>query len=173
MKEERAQKGIRQLQQLARQALAEATPLQSDQRAQTRYIEEDTAEILVVKQLSADSVQKMTTITCLSGEVVQIPWQKHRLNRQQWFTLSRMLMQQMVPCRLSLLPHQPAIAKCRQLGLQHVLDLGHAQLQDTVPFSIAIAKPDGVLRGFEAQLSDQHHYIYQSDTGLQIHKIEG
>lgn len=166
-------KGIRQLRQLALSASAMSTPAQSDQNAQTRYSEEDSAAILLLRSIQTHSHKHLTQITLLSGETLTIPWQKQELTQQQWLHISRQLMRNMVPCRESKLPQRPQRDRCLQLGLGHALYLGCAQFHDTVPFAMAIQTIDGELQGFETDLSDRYHYVYQANVGLQIEKIEG
>ncbi|AUI89001.1 CRISPR-associated helicase Cas3' (plasmid) [Vibrio azureus] len=163
-------KGLNALRQLARLTLSEAGKARSDTDAQTRYSEEDSAEILLLSSMLPDSENKQTKLTLLNGDQLILPWQKHRLNAHQWRSLSRKLMRQVVPCRRSQMPQTLPRERCRQLGFGHVFYLGHPEFAETVPFAIAIQSLDRELQGFEQRLSDRFTYQYRQDIGLQIFK---
>lgn len=163
-------KGLNALRQLARSTLAQAGQTRSDIEAQTRYSEEDTSSIFIVKAIDSDSENQQTRITLLNGEMVNLPWKIQALSRQKWRQLSCLLQRQMVPCRKSLLPTCLKYKRCRDLGFHHVFYLGNG-LNDEINFAIAIQGIDGALNGFEITLPDTHHYEYRSDIGLRINKI--
>ncbi|WP_299139132.1 hypothetical protein [uncultured Vibrio sp.] len=150
--------------------LSDAGKTRSDTEAQTRYSEEDTAEVLLLTAVTPDSKNQQTCLTLLNGETLILPWHKHRLNRSQWRRLSAKLFRQVVPCRQSQLPLTLARQRCKQLGFGNVFYLGHPEFSDTVPFAIAIKDEGASLSGFEQQLSDRFSYQYRQDIGLQILK---
>ncbi|MCU8269051.1 CRISPR-associated helicase Cas3' [Vibrio vulnificus] len=165
-------KGLNALRQLARLTLSEAGKTRSDTDAQTRYSEEDTADILLLTAITPDSANKQTHITLLNGETLTLPWQKQHLTHLQWRRLSSKLMRQIVSCRQSQMPTTLSRQRCKQLGFGNVFYLGHPEFSDTVPFAIAIKGEGSALRGFEQDLSDRFTYQYRQDIGLQISKIK-
>lgn len=163
-------KGLNALRQLARLTLSEAGKTRSDTDAQTRYSEEDSADVLLLQSITPDSANKQTHITLLNGETLSLPWQKQRLSHKQWRRLSSKFMRQIVSCRQSQMPMTLPRQRCKQLGFGNVFYLGHPEFSDTVPFAIAIKGEDSVLKGVEQDLSGRFTYQYRQDLGLQIFK---
>lgn len=166
-------KGLNALKQLAKLTLSKAGETRSDTEGQTRYCEDDSAEILLLKSIVSDPANKLTQLTLLNNEKLILPWQKHRLSRLQWRRLSSKLMKQIVPCRLSQLPMTLPRQRCKELGFGNVFYLGHPDFAEFVPFAIAIKGAGQELQGFEQQIiSERFTYQYRHDIGLQISKIK-
>lgn len=165
-------KGLNALRHLATLTLSKAGKTQSDQKAKTRYSEEESAEILLLKGVILDSANKQTLLQLLNGEELSLPWQKYRLSHQAWRQMSAILQKQMVSCSQRSLPHCLTISRCQQLGLGNALYLGHPKFAENVPFAIALIDDNGKLNGFELNLSDKYHYFYRHDIGLKIDKKE-
>lgn len=162
-------KGLNVLRQLARTTLSKASQTRSDTKVQTRYNEEDTSSIFIVKGIESDSENQQTLITLLNGKTVHLPWRLNALSQKNWRELSGLLQRQMVPCRQSLLPQCLSNGRAKDLGFDHVFYLGNPH-NDEVDFALAIQEIDGTLSGFELALSDRYHYEYRSDTGLCVIK---
>ncbi len=156
---------VENLYQCARWALSKAGQTLPDTDAQTRYSEQDTAKILLVSAIEADSACGETRLELLSGSTLNIPWRPNKLSRIKWRKLSGTIMQQMVPCPEPLLPKCPPHKRCEELGLGMVLYLGNCE---TVPFAIAKVKKGGALTGLGHELSDRYQYHYRGDIGLKV-----
>ncbi len=167
----RNRKGLNVLRQLARTTLSKAGQTQSDTKAQTRYNEEDTSSIFIVKGIESDSKIGQTLITLLNGETIKLPLKLNALSNKNWRKLSCLLQKQMVPCRQSLLPQRISRKRARDLGFHHVFYLGNPH-DDEIDFALAIQEIDGALKEFESTPSDKRHYEYRSDTGLRVIKID-
>lgn len=171
MKDEMERK-VKELCQRARWALSKAGQTLPDTDAQTRYSEEETKEILLVSAIEADSACGETRLELLAGSTLTIPWRPNELPRSEWRKLSVKVMQQMVPCRKSLLPKCLPYNRCKELGLGNILYLGHPKYCETVPFAIAKVEKGGALTGFEHELSDRYQYHYRRDIGLTVCRVD-
>ncbi len=165
-------KGLNALRQHAKLTLSEAGETRSDTEAQTRYSEENSTDMLLLRTIVPDLANRQTLITLLNGETLTLPWQKQRLTPLQWRRLSNTLMRQVVPCPQSQLPTTLSRQRCQQMGLCNVFYLGPPEFSDSVPFAIAIKGEGSVLMGVEHDLSQCFIYQYRQDIGLQISKIK-
>jgi len=168
----RHRKGVNTLRQLARLTLSKGGKTLPEAKAQTRYSDQESGDLLLLSGLSLHAETKSTTLTFLTGEQIVIPWQTHHLDRLAWRHLAAQVSQHLVSCRLSQLPRPPARTWCQQIGLGNVLYLGHPQ-QDEAALSIALVTPDHQLRavdGYSHALHDRLSYGYRDDLGLTITK---
>lgn len=139
-------------------------------KAQTRYSDQESGELLLLASLHLDDKTQSTTLTFLDGEQVVIPWQSHRLAPPEWRRCAAQITLHLVSCRLSQLPRSPARRWCQDIGLGNVLYLGHPE-QDDAALSLALVAPDHQLRTVDAcslPLSDRFIYRYRDDIGLTI-----
>lgn len=168
----RYRKGLNALQQLARLTLSQQGSTQSETKAQTRYSEEENAEVLLLRQLQLDNTQQQLQLTLLNGALLTIPWQAHRCNKADWRRLSATLMQQIVHCRAHQQPIRASRRWCQQTGLGNVFYLG-APEGDDAPFALVLVSDNGECRAMNSDpLSSHYCYHYRDDIGLQISKIK-
>lgn len=170
----RHRKGVNPLRQLARLTLSKEGKTLPEAKAQTRYSEQESGELLLLSGLSLDPETRSTTLTFLDGEQVLIPWQTHCLDRLEWRRRAALVSQHLISCRLSQLPRPPARHWCQQVGLGNVLYLGHPE-QDDAALSIAMVTTEHQLRavdGCSLPLSERFSYRYRDDIGLTITKYK-
>lgn len=163
-------KGVNTLRQLARLTLSKRGKTMPEAKAQTRYSDQESGELLLLASLHLDDKTQSTTLTFLDGEQVVIPWQSHRLAPPEWRRRAAQITLHLVSCRLSQLPRSPARRWCQDIGLGNVLYLGHPE-QDDAALSLALVAPDHQLRTVDAcslPLSDRFIYRYRDDIGLTI-----
>lgn len=168
----RYRKGLTTLRQLARVTLVKGGVTLPESKAQTRYSEQDTAQLLLLTQLSFDADSKTTSLHFLDGNSLQLPWQHHQLSRAEWRRLAAHILQHVVTCRQSQLPRPLSRSWCQKIGLGNVLYLGNEEQEDA-RLSVALVTPTDELRaadGSASALSSEFNYRYRDDTGLRITK---
>ena len=170
----RYRKGINSLRQMARITLSRDGKTLPEAKAQTRYSDQESADLLLLSGLTLDDREQSTTLTFLDGEHVVIPWLQHHLAPLEWRRRAAQVAGHLVSCRLIQLPRTPARAWCQKIGLGQVLYLGHPD-QDEASFSLALVAPNHELRavdGSSQPLSERFVYRYRDDTGLIIEKCK-
>ncbi|MGL5038882.1 MAG: CRISPR-associated helicase Cas3' [Aeromonas sp.] len=168
----RLRKGITSLRQHARLTLSTNGKTLPEAKAQTRYSDQESGDLLVLAGLSLDTDSQSTTLIFLDGDQLVIPWQGYRLNPEEWRSRAAQVTLHLVSCRLSQLPRPPTRRWCHRAGLGNVLYLGHPE-QDDAAISIAVVSPEGQLHavdGGSPMLSDRFSYRYRDDIGLTITK---
>lgn len=164
----RTRQGLNSLQSLARLALAQGGTTLSDQNAATRYSDRDTVELLVLRSLRVDADQRLTRLTLLNGEVLELPHDRHRLDRVAWRRLSATLMAQVVTIAASQQPIATPREHLRKLGFQHVFYLGSPEWDDAV-LRVALRERNGnltALDGGPAHTTDRLEY--RPDLGYRL-----
>lgn len=165
--------GTNAMQQLARVALARGGRTLPEVKAQTRYSEQDTCEVLLLKGLVREPRQESTRITLLCGDELMLPWRRHHYSRRQWRETSASLMRQMVPVRLRDAPLPLHIEMLRKFGLHHCFYLGDIE-HDEALLRIALVDELGGLRGVDgATVHDKYSLSYRDDLGYRILPQQG
>lgn len=168
----RYRKGLRALRQLARLTLFQQGKTLPESKAQTRYSEQESADLLLLRAVEQDGHEKRTHLTLLDGTRISIPWQRHRLSKAQWRQKAALLTAQLVQCRQTQRPKPPQRTWCEKAGLGNVFYLGHPAM-DEAGLSVAVVTPTDELRSLDgSSLSDRFTYRYRHDLGLQINKIK-
>src|SRR5690625_6109739 len=72
------------LKQLARVGLAQVGNVMPESRAQTRYSETDSLEVLVLRSIQYDSEQKAGVLSVLSGKEIVLPLNLSALSGAEW-----------------------------------------------------------------------------------------
>lgn len=170
----RYRKGSRSLQQLARVGLTLEGKTLPESKAQTRYSEQETAQLLLLRQFSYDTESKITHLCFLDGSKMQLPWRQHYLSKTQWRQLAAQLMQHIVTCHRHQLPRAPSREWCQEVGLGNILYLGSKEW-DEAGVAVALVSQTNELKaidGMALPLSSKHSYSYRDDIGLRINKIK-
>src|SRR5690625_2415734 len=90
-----------------------------ESRAQTRYSETDSLEVLVLRSIQYDSEQKAGVLSLLSGKEIVLPLNRSALSRSEWRSRTKELMQEIVYVRPSEAPTQISRKRLQRYGLQH------------------------------------------------------
>src|SRR5690606_19651434 len=109
--------GRKGMRQLARLTVAESGNTLPESKAQTRYSETDSHEVLLLRSLTPVPELKSTRLKLLNGEQVLLPWERHRLIKREWRQLSAKLMRQVVLVPVQDAPLQLSIDMLVKFGL--------------------------------------------------------
>lgn len=158
------------MQQLARITLSEAGNTLPESKAQTRYSEADSHEVLLLKNITSVPEQKVTVVTLLSGKKMTLPWAKNALSKAAWRNHSALLMQQIVAVRAQDAPKPLSLATLEKLFLQNCFYLGRPDLEEAL-LRVAIVDETGALQGIQgAGVHDRYFLNYRDDLGYRIIK---
>lgn len=167
-------KGRLALQQLARTGLATDGKTLPESKAQTRYSESDSMEVLLLRSLRQIPDEKASRIVLLDGRELRLPHQRHALRKSEWKALTATLMQQIVQVRPSRAPAALARDTLEKYGLQHCFYLGDPNwVRDGKPVEegllrLALVDDTANLRGLHgAPVHDQQNLQYRDDLGYQ------
>lgn len=155
------------MQQRARIGLASGGKTRSDVDAPTRYSETDSHDVLLLRGLVYDKDTKTTQLTLLDGSRVDLPSQRHRLDRQGWKTLTAQLMEQQVPVAQRHAPASPLRDRLKQLGFGHCFYLGNPEWEDDhSTLRVVLVDDTGVIRGLDGiTVHERYALEYRSDLG--------
>lgn len=164
--------GQNTLQQLARVGLAQAGNTLPETRAQTRYSESDSFEVLLLRNIRYDSELQAGVLTLLNEEQIRIPLNRHQLDRRQWRKLAATLMQQIVHVHPADAPKHMSRERLKNFGLQHCFYLGDPLWSDDESLlRVALVDNSDQLKGIDNQLlHDQYPIEYRPDLGYRVIK---
>lgn len=162
--------GRKAMQQLARIGLAETGNTLPESKAQTRYSETESCEVLLLRSLAYVSDQKVSRLTLLDGNTVVLPREKHALTPKEWRALSATLMRQIVLVRVQDAPLKLSIDTLSKFGFQHCFYLGNPE-QDEAILRVALVDETGSLQGVQgARVHEKHLLDYRDDLGYRVIK---
>jgi CRISPR-associated endonuclease/helicase Cas3 len=160
-------KGRKALQQLARVGLATDGKTLSESKAQTRYSESDSMEVLLLRSLQQIPGERASRLVLLDGRELRLPHQRHALTKSEWKTLTATLMRQIVQVRPSRAPAALARDTLEKYGLQHCFYLGDPNWTDDESLlRVALVDDTASLRGLHgASVHDKEDLQYRDDLG--------
>ncbi|WP_338923802.1 CRISPR-associated helicase Cas3' (plasmid) [Pseudomonas silesiensis] len=166
----RGRKGLRALRQLARLTVSEAGETTSDANAQTRYSNDDTYEVLLLRSAKRNTPDKLCEIELLSGEILRLPLNASTLSKVEWRKLSAKLMRQIVKVRVNESPLPLTIEVLQRFGFQHCFYLGDPTLNESI-MRVALVEPFGEIKGLSgSNVHDKYKLSYRVDLGYQVIK---
>lgn len=164
----RNRKGLNALQSLARLALAQGGRTLSDQNAATRYSDTDSVELLILRSLRRHCVARITRLTLMNGERLDLPWDRHRLQREDWRRLSAKLMTQIVKVAIVQQPEPAPLKELHDLGFGHALYVGSPEWDEAI-LRVVFCEPDGTLCGWDGGPAHASARLeYRSDLGYRF-----
>lgn len=166
----RHNKGRIALQQLARVGLAQDGNTLPESKAQTRYSETDSYEVLMLKGIRRNA--EAATLTLLNDEKVELPLKRHKLQKNEWRQQTAILMRQIVNVPQSEKPKAVSLDTLKHFGLHHCFYLGSPDWpEDESVLRVAIVDNTDNLRGIEnAEIHDKHKLEYRDDLGFRVIK---
>jgi len=160
-------KGRETLRQLARIALATEQETQPEEKAETRYSEQKSEEVLLLRACSADKSKKETRLTLLSGERIVLPWEQQRLDKKTWRQLTVHLMRQQVRVACIHAPDTLPRDSLKNWGFGHCFYLGKPAFGESL-LRIACVDPENdtlvCLQGGK-QINEKYQLSYRDDIG--------
>lgn len=167
----RHNKGRIALQQLARIGLATGGNTLPESKAQTRYSEVDSHEVLVLRGISQNAERALLTL--LDGSQVELPLQRHKLQKQEWRQRTATLMRQIVNVPPGDKPRSVSVDTLKRFALHHCFYLGNPDWQekDESVLHVALVDDSDCLRGVEnVSIHDKHGLEYREDLGYRVIK---
>lgn len=162
--------GRKAMRQLARITLAELGNTLPESKAQTRYSETESHEVLLLRGLVYVPDQKACRLTLLSGEQVFLPQTRDRLDKRAWRKLSAKLMRQIVSVRVQDAPLQLPIDTLTKFGFQHCFYLGNPEQGEAI-LRVALVDEVGNLQGVAgARVHEKYMLNYRNDLGYRMIK---
>jgi CRISPR-associated endonuclease/helicase Cas3 len=166
----RYNKGRLALRQLARVGLAEGGKTLPECKAQTRYSEQESYEVLMLRNISPG--REAATLTLLDGEQVELPLQRYKLTRAEWRRRTATLMRQIVNVPPGEKPKSVPVDTLKRFGLHHCFFLGSRDWSDDESvLRLAVMDDTDRLRGIEnTKIHDKYILEYRDDLGYRVIK---
>lgn len=166
-------KGRKALAQLARVTLAEAGNTLPESKAQTRYSELDSDDVLLLRAARQLPDEKATRLTLLDGTQLLLPWERYQRDKRGWRELSASLMRQTVPVRVQDAPERLPIDTLTKLALHHCFYLGDPARDEAI-LRVALVDEIGAITGLQgAQVHQKYTLEYRNDLGYRVIKEHG
>lgn len=167
-------KGRIALAQLARLGLAMDGNTLPESKAQTRYSETDSLDVLLLRDMQQDTERHVARLVLLDGSVVELPTLKAlpQSQRAALKAVTAQLMRQVVPVRPGEAPAAIVRDTLEKYGLQHCFYLGNADwAEDESLLRVALVDEAGTLRGLHGQVvHDKYPLEYRDDLGYRVIK---
>ena len=166
----RQRTGRNALRQLAMVTLAEAGSTLPESKAQTRYSDTDSIDVLLLRNLSILPEAMASQVTLLDGTQLILPWARHKLGKNEWRKLSATLMRQIVSVRAHDAPTQMPVESLKKFGLQHCFYLGSPEYDEAI-LRIGLVDRTGDLTSLPGhEMHAKHRLNYRSDIGYRVMK---
>lgn len=159
-------KGTQALQRLALATLATIGSTESDTNPATRYSEQDTQDVLLLRRIRLLEDGR-SELTLLDGRVCQLPVSRHCLSPRAWRELSIMLQAELLKLRPASAPPASLRKRLAAFGLGNVFYLGAPEAEHA-PLRVALVDGQDRVMTLDGQpISDKHEYRYRDDLGYQ------
>lgn len=163
--------GVNALRQFARLGVATAGRTLSDLTAPTRYSETDSLEVLVLRSCALNRDDRTSTLTCLNGDTLMLPWDKKRLSKRQWRELTAQLHRQLVSIRPGDAPDATSRKTLEDCGFKNCFFLGSEWTGDDSLLRVALVDEQGHLQGLHGERAHPSKTLwYREDMGYQVVK---
>lgn len=165
----RHNKGRVALSQLARIALSECGKTLPESKAQTRYSETNSLDVLLLSGFKLLSEQRASQLTLLNGEQILLPWARHALSTSEWKAVTVQLMNQIVSVPVQDAPRATPLKALRELGLHNCFYLGDASENEAV-IRMSVINNKGELSGLNKEPLHNETLEYRLDIGYKLTK---
>ena len=163
-------KGRIALSQLARVMLADGGQTLPEIKAQTRYSETESVDVLLLRGLEWSVKEQMSKLTLLDRQVLHLPKLRAQLSRREWRKLSGQLMRQVVAVPIHNAPLPLPQTTLENFNLQHCFYLGNPSFDEAL-LRVALMEESGRLEGVQgAKLHQKHSLEYRNDLGYRVTK---
>jgi CRISPR-associated endonuclease/helicase Cas3 len=166
----RHREGRLALRQLARVGLSAGGKTLPEARAQTRYSESDSYEVLLIRELHPSGERGGCTLTLLDGSTVRVPGMRHQFSKTQWKQTTALLMKQIVQVHAGHAPQAVQRHVLEKLGLQHCFHLGDPNWKDDESLlRVALVDATGRLQGLHGvPVHERYQLEYRADVGYRV-----
>lgn len=166
----RHNKGRKALQQLARVGLSEGGKTLPESKAQTRYSETDSYEVLMLREIYQQN--SIATLILMNDEKIELPLQRNKLSKKAWRQLTATLMRQIVKVPPGDKPKTVATDTLKRYGLHHCFFLGREDWPDDESvLRVALVDETDNLRGIgNTAIHDKYKLEYRDDLGYRVIK---
>jgi CRISPR-associated endonuclease/helicase Cas3 len=160
------------LKQLARVALAETGSTLPECKAQTRYSETESVQVLVLKRLQYDNEKKAGILYLCNGEVIELPQNRMALNKQQWREVTAKLTKHIVHVRTDEAPVSNSISDLQRFGLHHCFYMPNSDwAHDESNLRVVLVDEADQLVGLQQQPAHSKYVLeYRKDLGYRMIK---
>lgn len=163
--------GRSRLERLALVTLSEGGKTLPENKASTRYSEQDIIECLLVKSIHCVDDKRLTNIHFLNGEEICIPHNGKSLNKKIWREYAAKIFSNTVLIAEHLAPNALSVERLR--FLKDYVYLGN-QHDEESKFRIGIVQPSGQIKGMGfSDPSIKYSLSYDEYLGYQAIKKEG
>lgn len=155
----------------AQQALAKLTLSKDgktlpEHKAETRYSDQDTHDVLLVRSLRSQA--GVTHIRLLDGQELTLPDGRHRLTKAAWRKLAVALNQHLVRVSPAYCPAKIAKHELEKLHLDDVFYLGRPE-DDEALLRVAVVSDAGELLTLDGRPAGEKHALgYRADLGFRV-----
>nr|WP_188025884.1 CRISPR-associated helicase Cas3' [Tolumonas osonensis] len=151
-------------QALAKLTLSKGGKTLPEHKAETRYSDQDTHDLLLLRSLR--SQDGATQIRLFDGRELTLPHGHHRLTKAEWRKLAAVLHQQLVRVSPAYCPVKIAKHELEKLHLHEVFYLGRPE-DDEALLRVAIVSPAGELLTLDGHSAgDKYTLEYREDLGF-------
>ena len=162
-------RGRKQLQQLALAAQMNQGFAEDDDKVQTRFSEQDSQDILLLRHVRTLETEKATELTFLDGSMLKLPLNGRRLPRKLQKQYAAQLMQHKVSINAQNAPKAQTVGSLS--FLKDYCYLGGKKKEERSSLVVAIVSDDGALTGCSLfHLECPKPLFYSPDIGLNIQK---
>lgn len=156
--------GRNQLQQIANNTLTLIGAQASDERPPTRYSEQETVEVLILREMKIKPETQSSTLISIDGQTIEVPLTKARITRRQTRTLAMFIAQNTLSVNPWLAPKALTIGHLKSFGLHNIVFLGSPEKGDHEDALIRVALVDRAGRISNNNQSDDK-FFYRKDMG--------
>lgn len=162
--------GEEALQLLARLTLSRNGKTLPEHKAETRYSDQQTLDVLLLRSVRYDSDTGTTLIRLLDGQTLHLPHRRHQRTRAQWRSLAATLHQQLVPIKPGDCPPALSRSELDKFQFGQVFYLGDPQ-QDEALLRVALVSDTGETRTLDGAVAgNAKHLEYRDDLGYRVIK---
>lgn len=155
------------LERLALVGLSQSGTTQPEEKAQTRYSELESTEVLLMR--SYQQVPHGVWMTLLNNEQLWIPHNIRSISRNQWREISVVLMQNTLKVAEYLAPE--AISKSKIQWLADYFYLGKPEYDESIMLRVALVEECGVVKSLDNSVANESYDIhYDALIGYQANK---
>lgn len=152
-------------QALAKLTLSRNSKTLPEQKAETRYSDMDTHDVLLLRSIRIDADNKTTQLTLLDGQQLILPHKKHQLTKSAWRKLAVVLHQQLVRINPRDCPPKLQVNELEKLGLGNVFYLGQPEYDEAI-LRVALVNQSGELTSLDQGVLA--NFKYREDLGYRV-----